>query len=1047
MYKKIILMLFILIINYNAFAEKNLDIFNNCFVENINEYFEQYYDNFLKENKIVEFIEINGKKYFINYEIYEKYKFIVYGNQYDIKNNPINKKGHRRFIGYNIRGEYMPNPLYGDDYKNDVSFGDFNYISVKDYGLDEINKFNLKFDKNNIIKLNDKFVSYIKYSIKKEIFSQYREEKYLKNFDRLNLKNIVYILQYPTKYNKGLVLLYHKVNNVIWYKYFEIPEFEKEMLIKNVNIIYDCDDELSDIELNSIKKNNKVYKLNFEDDIKNIYVEYEQIKGFYKISAEIFLKNDKNEIIRKINFDNKYKISIYEIENSIKNIDVIFKLKKNNSLFIPKLNSKLKIYSNRYDVLDKIPVQQDVNILINIDKPIILEYSYNLKSSYKNYNAKIFVDNIEYMDVKIEKTFSYYVIENLVLFKLYEMQVVSDIFGKDIIYKNLFDIKYNIKKYQEDEHILETGNIYSGMDKEVFFNIYLSKEKFDKIYDIKKYVNDYIGDLKVRNDRIEIDGNIIMDDNYENNFTNIPNKFISKEFDYLNSEKIYKKLKNGVYNSYLKLEYKKIFDINNNLKIYINNIMGNDVNIFTPASISSNIYLDENLDQRSDFDMNKKNGIKAFPIASIMRVEIDNVRNDFENKFLNSDEHIEKNTIIADFPFYLSYDEKDLEGSNLEKFYIKENSEIILRDKLFFIKLPTFVEEKIGNIYLKTYAKNFESIKDLNFNNYKYEKNYNNNEYIVYNNHKLDLTGRIFDLAITNSSDENFNFLNYKKYLIGNKDLNGKLVYLEDLILPLGSFQNKNNIFFDNKYVMGHKIEINLKTYGDYYKKYEYIRMKPTYYHIDFDGNRKEVDLYYKKDDYYVKSGSLDDNYFVKYIFNENKFDKIDKMLKIYRIIDEMKLNNLIDTDYGYNDYFISVNNVKRISRTDLVGLTTSQRLFIGNKVNNKVNDIKQIISEQSWYGGFEIPKTSKFLEKDKKNLDIYLDNDLFLKEGYIIINFSVELIKNKDILNPRLSFISNTHNSFKTQGFNFDGKFSDKVKNFKFLDGDLIIIDLGKNF
>lgn len=109
------------------------------------------------------------------------------------------------------------------------------------------------------------------------------------------------------------------------------------------------------------------------------------------------------------------------------------------------------------------------------------------------------------------------------------------------------------------------------------------------------------------------------------------------------------------------------------------------------------------------------------------------------------------------------------------------------------------------------------------------------------------------------------------------------------------------------------------------------------------------------------------------------------------------------------------------------------------------VNAARANASVQRWFGEYSLPAAPYVVPKGF-NLAEYgrtnrLDDKspIFLKDGYIIVNFNIETIRNRDLNNPHLQYIyAPLNNQWQMEGFqrNFTDPYG---ATFQLKDGDIV--------
>ena len=108
--------------------------------------------------------------------------------------------------------------------------------------------------------------------------------------------------------------------------------------------------------------------------------------------------------------------------------------------------------------------------------------------------------------------------------------------------------------------------------------------------------------------------------------------------------------------------------------------------------------------------------------------------------------------------------------------------------------------------------------------------------------------------------------------------------------------------------------------------------------------------------------------------------------------------------------------------------------------------------SVQKWYGEYYIPNDVYATpvgfdvpEYGRKNNGLTGKESFWLKDGYIIVNFKIETVKNEDFNNPVLSYWEAPYcNMFEREGFAYTKTDYYEV-TFELKDGDIIFYDTNK--
>ncbi|HCG4535933.1 TPA: hypothetical protein NJY08_004783, partial [Salmonella enterica subsp. enterica serovar Typhi str. AG3] len=336
---------------------------------------------------------------------------------------------------------------------------------------------------------------------------------------------------------------------------------------------------------------------------------------------------------------------------------------------------------------------------------------------------------------------------------------------------------------------------------------------------------------------------------------------------------------------------------------------------------------------------------------------------------------------------------------------------------------------------------------------------------------EVDIVGRMYDLAITDISDYNWKNTfrladgitpSGNAYYVGQNGIDGALRgNTEKFTLPVHHGSDVKSI--KNQAVKtGYSFSFNMKTKGDMESVKDAIRITPTFYHVNADGtNRQEVDLYYHQDkNYFIKIGSEKDTTYRTVTLNETTRNVPSNELSNNAIhyFDFANRFNLEDTAADYYASSFARHYLRTMSKeaiqTGPYGwqiLNWKLRTLRGPLENevptNTVIPAKEIVSkEQTWYGEYSLPAETYVVPKGS-NIEqtalmgnLYENHPIFLKEGYIIVNFKIETIQEGDLNNPYLAYYDAYYMSQWTDMEGFKSSFVDGYGNtFNLEEGDVM--------
>lgn len=336
---------------------------------------------------------------------------------------------------------------------------------------------------------------------------------------------------------------------------------------------------------------------------------------------------------------------------------------------------------------------------------------------------------------------------------------------------------------------------------------------------------------------------------------------------------------------------------------------------------------------------------------------------------------------------------------------------------------------------------------------------------------EVDVVGRLYDLHVTDITDYNWQSVfresdgftsSGSSYWVGQNGIDGDIRGNTELFtLPVR--HGSHPAGYKNVAVKkGYTFRFDMKTKGDMFEEQDAIRIKPTFYFVSKDGlNRQEVDLYYHDEaNYFVKVGSAEDTVNREIKLNETA-----------RNVPQVEL--IANADYYYRhageytftetvaDYFPTSwgrQYLKHLTKQDVTTgpygwqiLNWKLRTYRGPEENvvpaNTMVPAEDIVArEQTWYSEYSIPTNAYVVPKDSSINEAGIlsrlneNHPIFLKDGYIIVNFDIETIQDGDLDNPYLQYINAKLMNQWVDMEGFKHSFVDLYGNtFNSLDGDVL--------
>ena len=406
--------------------------------------------------------------------------------------------------------------------------------------------------------------------------------------------------------------------------------------------------------------------------------------------------------------------------------------------------------------------------------------------------------------------------------------------------------------------------------------------------------------------------------------------------------------------------------------------------------------------------------------------------------------------------------------------------------------LPVWVDEGDYQVYFRNIAENAPggNPDDIPAQN---DANLDLVNHMALDQVSVEVIGRLYDFHITDIADYNWeNVFRQGKgaaeptgvsYWVGmgkiDGDPRGNQSPYSVLIRP-GShpFQGYKNVSIKT----GYHFKFDLKTKGNMFEKLDGIRITPTFYFVSHDGEvREQVDLYYSTNSQpFVKIGSKDDKVSRYVILNERlrnvPVTSLQDTAKYkYYLYEPAWLRGQKSLEQYVSEYVDKVTLQKTpVGSYDLLLLPEQLRTMIGPKKEYQGVAMPQVVdaqranaSIQQWYGEYSLP-AAPYIVKAGESLQEYhrkngkLDNksQIFLqnryKNGYILVNFDIESIRDGKLDEPHLQYIHapemnkviggvKRQNQWEMEGF--QSKVQDAYGNtFELENGDVVLYHANKS-
>ena len=563
-----------------------------------------------------------------------------------------------------------------------------------------------------------------------------------------------------------------------------------------------------------------------------------------------------------------------------------------------------------------------------------------------------------------------------------------------------------------------------------------------------------IGMIEVRNDSLNFNGITVMDDTWTTTVTHMPSNIpvsekVNETILYQGNLLIDKEKANGEYESVGTVVYERICHYGNSgesskLSYDIEHI--NSVLVHTPVICDIAIE-----------DVKIYNQLIE-PNQSIVGLVLD--RN-FRIQFPTIGYHCAKKGYeYNDYSKYIALREiKFPFDVYLENVYYKADSWIAVHSEITSFYLPIWVREGEYTIEARARAVNCDSQNALAYIEELANTEYEN--YVATDTVDVEVSGRIYGLSLYDISDGIVWSEVFRKkdslaltgftYTVGDKNQNGvSLDKNQQYTVPTVNGSHPIHLELGIQKT-GYVSRFYLTTIGNLYSDEDYIHIKPIFYHIDKEGNRQEVDLYYTETingikKILVKAGSPLD------LSNKKKMSLGDIYTGIPLKEQEEKA-------------YLEGKNLKEIQQMEYpiytfsnIMISNGLRTYIGenytptNIIPKGVDENIVKKSMQKWYFEYYLPSEIYICEKgfdvtsySKTHNGLNRREAFWLNDGYLVVRFQIETIVNGK---RRLSYtnLENATNGYcnmwKLEGYSYQ-KQDNNGEFYSFIDGDTLLYSL----
>lgn len=718
-----------------------------------------------------------------------------------------------------------------------------------------------------------------------------------------------------------------------------------------------------------------------------------------------------------------------------------------------------KRHNEKFDVLKGIPSSEAV--YTNVFTPeYLVSYGFKKKIGEKIYPLKIsktyhltwFHNGAKQADKTVTKTYyvkrkySYWMIDTLNVYIPNKAVIQNAALPGGKVLMKAGSINYPRISYEkwekEGDHIVEPEYDNSITVSSATIVGGSSKPSIPD-EDFTEYAETCVGIIEARNDKLLFNSTVIMSDIYKDKYTEKPVKIppedtlVGENVFYNKNLLIDKNQKNGTYISQGRVSYKAFLQINSTDDSIITYPLMevNDVVVHTPTICNALIEDKYGLCQLIKPDEYRASLVLDTTFQVILPTE-------GQHKSIPGYYYNDYSKYIASrqvkFPF-------DVYKNDI---YISQGTWTSIGNQAEFY-LPIWVEEGHYSINFRSISINAQANDKL----YAEEAycNESRDNYVATDTIPVEVSGRVYGLKIFDISDYPIwkNVFRMKNSL----KLTGFRFGVDSLPLIRGSHP-----FFNNMGVMktGYTLRMSLNTIGNMDSKEDYIHVKPRFYYINENGTgRQEVDVYYKetisdKLKRLIKIGGEVDGSNVKTLtlgdpFLDVKENELQTTSKIKNLTLEV-LKDTIHKVYTFHNIMIPSGMQTLIgadyTRTKGIAMTN---VTLANQASKGM---------QKWYFEYYLPSDLYVLPKNKdlfsygKEHPIDFTESFWLKDGYLILNYSIETIKKGK---RHLSYINTGNeakgycNMWKKEGF--QEKRVDSLGNTYIMkEGDICLFHLKKS-
>lgn len=409
------------------------------------------------------------------------------------------------------------------------------------------------------------------------------------------------------------------------------------------------------------------------------------------------------------------------------------------------------------------------------------------------------------------------------------------------------------------------------------------------------------------------------------------------------------------------------------------------------------------------------------------------------------------------FPF-------DVYNENKSQFIPKDNwIDIPVSQLDTTFQLPVWVDEGNYQVYFRNIAENAPFGYDM-----QPDANLNLANHAAIDEVSVQVIGRLYDFHITDIAD--YNWERVFRTFAGSKDPSGVSYWvgqngidgdprgnLAQFTLPIRPGSNTLTGMRNVSVKTGYHFKFDFKTKGNMFDKQDGIRITPTFTYVSKEGGTPvPVDLYYKTNEKpFVRIGSPEDKV-ERYVILQDRLRNVNlgdmKNAGYWKYDHHLTTAEKtgVDREQYMRNYVLKYTKLKTpVGGYDLLLLPEQLKTLIGPKEipsNASVTPERANASIQQWFGEYSIPadtytvaKGTNLAEYGRLNGGLTDKSQIFLRDGYIIVNFNIESIQNGNLQLPHLQYIqAPLMNQWRLEGYKYS-ILDSYLKRYNVKDGDVV--------